>query len=443
MNNNWKEFSLGELCERVSVGHVGPTSIFFTDKKNGIPLIRSMNVKPGEFRQHVMAYITKEFHNKLKKSQLKSEDILIVRVGANRGDCCTVPKGIGEINCANIVFARPKNKSGYLGYFFRSPIGQGILQSLSTGAAQGVINTGSIENIKIPMPNYENQKKIATILSAYDDLIENNNQRITLLEEMAEEIYKEWFVRFRFPGYKEAVFLDKEGNKVAHGTKGAIPEGWENTQLKNHIEYYRGKSYSSAELRDDEGLAMLNLKNVNRQGGFRRDGLKYFEGKYNPNNEAYSGDIIMAVTDMTQEREIVGRVARVPDMGIDKFIISMDLIRIEPIKLPKLFTYCFFRFSGIGYQLKEFANGANVLHLTPSLIEFQKAIIPAIEICKDFEKIVEPMITEIDLLNNKNQILQETRDLLLPRLISGKLSVEELEVEEMNMAAEPQEKYSK
>ena len=130
-------------------------------------------------------------------------------------------------------------------------------------------------------------------------------------------------------------------------------------------------------------------------------------------------------------------------MGIDKFIISMDLIRIEPIKLPKLFTYCFFRFSGIGYQLKEFANGANVLHLTPSLIDFQKAIIPDVEICRYFEKIVEPMITEIDLLNNKNQILQETRDLLLPRLISGKLSVEELEIEEINMAAEPQVKYSK
>ena len=443
MQNDWIEYTLGELCERVSVGHVGPTTEFFCEAFEGVPLIRSMNVKPGKLVTHNIAYVTKEFHRKLKKSQLKPHDILIVRVGANRGDCCVVPKGVGEINCANIVFARPKDKSGYLGYFFRSPLGQGVLQSFSTGAAQGVINTGSIECIKINCPSLSDQKKIACILSAYDDLIENNNQLIQLLEDMAEGIYKEWFVRFRFPGYEQTKFFNKEGSEVVYGTKGAIPEGWQKSQLKNHIKYFRGKSYSSAELRENEGLAMLNLKNINRQGGFRRDGLKYFEGKYNPNNEAYTGDIIMAVTDMTQEREIVGRVARVPDMGIDKFIISMDLIRIEPLKLPKAFMYCFFRFSKIGFQLKEFANGANVLHLTPSLIGFQKVIMPDIKVCESFVKIIEPILTEIDFLNNKNQILQDTRDLLLPRLISGKLSVDHIGLpeKELQMAAEPDENY--
>lgn len=438
---DWPEKTLGELCVRVSVGHVGPTSEFFCSKEVGVPLIRSMNVKPGELRLHGMSYITPEFHNKLKKSKLQAYDILIVRVGANRGDCCTLPKGLGEINCANIVFARPKENNGYLGYFFRSPLGQGILQSLSTGSAQGVINTGSIENIKIPIPNLLIQKKIASILSFYDDLIENNIQRIKVLDDTIEEIYREWFVRFRFPGYQSTKFFDKNNKEALNGAKNAIPEGWENSQLKNHIKYFRGKSYSSLELRDDDGLSMLNLKNIKRQGGFRRDGLKYFEGKYNPNNEAYPGDIIMAITDMTQEREIVGRVARVPEMGIEKFIISMDLIRIEPLKLPKLFLYCFFRYSGIGLQLKEFANGANVLHLTPNLIELQKAIIPNLEVCKNFEKLVNPMINEIDLLANKNQILQDTRDLLLPRLISGKLSVEDIEIEEFNMAAEPEVNY--
>ena len=439
---DWEEKTLGELCDRVSVGHVGPTSEFFCSKELGIPLIRSMNVKPGELRLNGLAYITPEFHNKLKKSKLQAYDILIVRVGANRGDCCTLPKGMGEINCANIVFARPKENNGFLGYFFRSPLGQGILQSLSTGSAQGVINTGSIEKIKIPTPNLATQKKIASILTAYDELIENNNQRIKLLENMAEEIYKEWFVRLRFPGYQDSTYFNKDGDKVPCGTQGALPEGWENSQLKNHIEYYRGKSYSSKELRDHEGLAMLNLKNVNRQGGFRLDGVKYFEGKYNANNEAYTGDIIMAVTDMTQEREIVGRVARVPDMGIEKFIISMDLIRIEPLKLPKVFLYCFFRYSGIGLQLKEFANGANVLHLTPSIIELQKGIFPEIKVCESFDVIIEPMLNEIDTLNNKNKVLQETRDLLLPRLISGKLSVEDINLENSIIrATEPESEY--
>lgn len=416
--------------------------------ESGITLIRSMNVFDFKFKTAGLAFIDEKQALKLKNVKVKKSDILLNITGASVARCCMVPEELlpARVN-QHVSIIRiddsKANPSYVLNYLNSTAYKQYLLSLASAGATREALTKEGIENLKIKLPDLTTQKKIAAILSSYDDLIENNNQRITLLEEMAAEIYKEWFIRFRFPGYNEAVFLDKEGKKVAHGSKGAIPEGWENAQLKNYIKYYRGKSYSSAELRDDEGLAMLNLKNVNRQGGFRRDGLKYFEGKYNSNNEAYSGDIIMAVTDMTQEREIVGRVARVPDMGIEKFIISMDLIRIEPIRLPKLFTYCFFRFSGIGYHLKEFANGANVLHLTPSLIEFQKAIIPDIKICETFEKIVEPMIYEIDVLNNKNQILQETRDLLLPRLISGKLSVEHLEVEEMNMAAEPQENYSK
>jgi type I restriction enzyme S subunit len=420
---------LNEVCSEIidCVNKTAPVVDYETPYK----MIRTTNVKKGYVDVDTVRYVTKETFDKwTRRTKPKRNDVILTR---------EAPLGeIGLLRSDDNIFlgqrliqyrVNPEIMDQlYLYYAFQDSFMQGQIRSYGSGATVEHLRIGDCETIKVKYPNLPTQKKLASILSSYDDLIENNNLRIKLLENMAEEIYKEWFVRFRFPGYQNAVFLDKEGNKVAHGTKGAIPEGWENTQLKNHIEYYRGKSYSSAELRDDEGLAMLNLKNVNRQGGFRRDGLKYFEGKYNPNNEAYSGDIIMAITDMTQEREIVGRVARVPDMGIDKFIISMDLIRIEPIKLPKLFTYCFFRFSGIGYQLKEFANGANVLHLTPSLIDFQKAIIPDVEICRYFEKIVEPMITEIDLLNNKNQILQETRDLLLPRLISGKLSLEDLEM---------------
>lgn len=384
-------------------------------------------------------HIAKKDFAKWTKRVVPSKNDIVFSYEATLHRYALIPEGFNgclgrrmALIRVNLELVNPR----YLFLYFNSPYWKAFIETIKiSGATVDRISIIDFPNYKIELPDLKTQNKLVEILSTYDDLIENNNQRIQLLEEMASEIYKEWFVRLRFPGYENAVFRDKNGKKVDRESDRALPNGWKKEQLREHINFYRGKSYSSAELRDNEGLAMINLKNIQRQGGFRLDGLKYFEGKYNLNNEAYSGDIVMAVTDMTQEREIVGRVALVPDMGIEKFIISMDLIRIEPISLPKLYLYCFLRYSGISLQLKEFANGANVLHLTPSLIEFQKAVIPPAAICEKFEELIKPMLSEIDVLNNKNQVLQETRDLLLPRLISGKLSVEHL----LNETYEPKE----
>ncbi len=439
----WAKKTLGDIYEieggNVQTGPFGSQLHESDYVDNGIPVIMPKDIVNDKLNFSSTAKIKKEDANRLKKHIVEIDDIVFPRrgeidkrilidefsEGAFCGTGCIRLRGNGSV-----LF--PK----YLFYYSKQVSVVKWIENQAIGATMMNLNTSILKSVPIYYPDdIKLQQKITSILSAYDDLIENNNQRIQLLEEMASEIYKEWFVRLRFPGYENAVFRDKNGKKVDRESDGALPDRWKKEQLREHINFYRGKSYSSAELRDNEGLAMINLKNIQRQGGFRLDGLKYFEGKYNLNNEAYSGDIVMAVTDMTQEREIVGRVALVPDMGIEKFIISMDLIRIEPVALPKLYLYCFFRYSGIGLQLKEFANGANVLHLTPSLIEFQKAVIPHAAICEKFEELIKPMLSEIDVLNNKNQVLQETRDLLLPRLISGKLSVEHL----LNETYEPKE----
>jgi type I restriction enzyme S subunit len=443
--NNYPIVELDEVCKKITVGFVGSMVDEYVDE--GVLFLRSQNILPFNLNlvPNQVKYISNDFDKKISKSKLYPGDIAIVRTGYP-GTACVIPKDFKDLNCSDLVIVRPDNSkidSDYLCNYINSPIGKGAIFGSLVGVAQQHFNVGVAKKMKIKLPPLPIQNKIASILSSYDELIENNKQRINLLEEMAEEIYKEWFVRLRFPGYESSKFYTSRGQAVIYNTIGAIPENWQYSLLENHIEFFRGKSYSSEELRDNEGLPMLNLKNINRGGSFRRDGLKYFEGKFSKNNLAYSGDIIMAVTDMTQNREIVGRVARVPEMNINKFIFSMDLIRIEPIGYPKNFIYSFFRYSGIGLKLAEFANGANVLHLTPSLITKQKARLPTIELAEKFEKIVNPFLDEIDVLENKNQLLQETRDLLLPRLISGKLSVAHLIEEELKMVAEPIEEYSK
>jgi type I restriction enzyme, S subunit len=159
--DGWEEKKLGELSERVSVGHVGPTSEYYCDPNVGVPFIRSQNVRSGYLDWKGIQHITKQFHNKLKKSQLKIGDILFVRVGANRGDCCILKENIMELNCANIVFARLKEGNvDFIDRFCQSPKGKQQLLGMSVGAAQGVINTKSVAELIIPYPPLNEQQNI-------------------------------------------------------------------------------------------------------------------------------------------------------------------------------------------------------------------------------------------------------------------------------------------
>jgi len=194
----WEEKTLGSLSEFVSVGHVGPTSKFYCEKHEGIPFLRSQNVRPAKLSMKGIRFILPEFHIKLKKSQLKSGDLLFVRVGANRGDCCSLPENIGEINCANIVFSRPTEASSkFLELFCLSQIGRKRLLGMTTGSAQGVINTKSVAELLVPLPNIKEQlaieKKFNLISSETKKLEAIYTQKLADLEELKRSILAKAF----------------------------------------------------------------------------------------------------------------------------------------------------------------------------------------------------------------------------------------------------------
>lgn len=165
--DTWIYRTLDNISLRVSVGHVGPTSQFYCEPDEGITFLRSQNVRPMQLNLDGVAYITKNFNRSLKKSQLKPGDLLIVRVGANRGDTCIVPSGIGEMNCANVIFARPlDNISDYLNIYFQTPFCQKTLEDLTTGSAQGVINTKVVAEVPVPIPPLEEQQEITLRVEA-------------------------------------------------------------------------------------------------------------------------------------------------------------------------------------------------------------------------------------------------------------------------------------
>lgn len=261
----------------------------------------------------------------------------------------------------------------------------------------------------VPDVDIKLQTKIASILSNYDELIEKNNRKIEILQEMAEELYKEWFVRFRFPGYKTVKFTD------------GIPDGWEYKSFADIVACERGISYSSEEIDCDDGINLINLKNINSYGGFRLDGTKKYNGKYRDTQIVKYGDLVMGVTDMTQDRRTVGSVALIPYFD-NPCVISADLIKLNS-KIDNLFIYSLCKYGYYSRFFSQFANGSNVLHLKPSSLKNQKVLVPDKNLIDEFVKIVKPINDIIKNLNRENDNLKQQRDLLLPRLMSGKLEV--------------------
>ena len=282
-------------------------------------------------------------------------------------------------------------------------------QQISQGTAQDNLSWKKLSTIKFPCPPLEVQNRIATILSRYDSLIENYQKQIKLLEEAAQRLYKEWFVDLRFPGH--------ENTKIVDG----VPEGWEKKKLCELFSFVRGKSYTSKEL-SDEGTIMVNLKNIQSFGGYKSDVEKHFIGTFKEEQTLMKGDLIMGVTDMTQERRLVGSVALIPDFK-ETATFSMDLIKLISFKLPNIYLYCAMRYGDVSRQIAPLANGVNVLHLKPEAISNIEMVVASDSIIEKFVSYTSKTIESILSLQSQLRLLTEARDRLLPKLMSGEITV--------------------
>jgi type I restriction enzyme S subunit len=286
------------------------------------------------------------------------------------------------------------------------------LASLNTDAAVPGLNRERALSIAVRLPDQRGQETILSILSAYDDLIENNRRRITLLEEAVRMLYREWFVYLRFPGHEHVKIIDGR------------PKGWERKKISEIAEVFRGKSYSSQELVDEDGQPFVNLKCIQRFGGFRISGLKGFRGEHKDHHLLASGDIVVAVTDMTRESMIVAQAARIPRAVSTDAIFSMDLVKVVPkTGIDPNWLYGMLRFSRFSAEVREEATGATVLHLKPKHIESWTATVPGELLRALFSEQFGTILDQIDNLEVQCGKLAQARDLLLPRLMNGEIAV--------------------
>ena len=410
----WKKVKLGEICKKIGSGSTpkGGATVYID---NGTSLIRSQNVYNLTFDYNGLTHITEEASDKLKSVTLFPNDILLNITGDSVARTCIVPNDVlpARVN-QHVSIIRPDENildSKYLVYYLASPYMQAYMLNLAVGkgASRNAITKGMIENFEIPSPPLPTQHRIASILSRYDALIENYQKQIKLLEEAAARLYKQWFVELKFPGYQNTTIID------------GVPEGWEKKTLSEIFTFVRGKSYTSKELSDD-GIIMVNLKNIQAFGGYKRDAEKRFTGKYKDEQSLNKGDLIMGVTDMTQERRLVGHVALVPNFN-EPATFSMDLIKIIPFEIPKNFIYCSMRYGGLSTKISPLANGVNVLHLKPEAIMGIEMTIPPKRLIGEFNLFIDKTMDSILNLQSQIRHLTESRDRLLPKLMSGELEV--------------------
>ena len=414
----WTKKKLKDITTKIGSGAT-PRGGQGAYHQEGMPLIRSLNVYDLAFSCDDLAFIDKSQAEQLANVTVEKNDVLLNITGASVCRCTSVPDNLvpARVNQhVSIIRADKKNLIGkYLKYILVSPLYKRALYGLATtGATREALTKNNIENFEIKLPNIDVQIRIASVLSAYDDLIENNEKRIKVLEEMARRLYAEWFVKLNFPGYEKVKTINS-------GTRyGMIPEGWEVKKLGDVSSIVRGCSYSSEEIDDFIGdFYIVNLKSFNRGGGFRFDGAKYYSGSINDNQSLKPGDVVVAVTDMTNDRAVIARPARVPEIDC-KITFSADVVKINSDILPRSFIYQLLSSYRFTETTKQKANGANVLHLKPTAILEFVALIPDEQILNKFDVLCEPVVREIDKTLKQNDILSKTRDLLIPQLVTGK-----------------------
>ena len=403
----WEKVKLGDIAASVQTGPFGSQLHQSDYSEFGTPVVMPKDMIGGKILEDSIARVEEQHVNRLSRHQVNVGDILYARRG-DVGKCALVTENekgwLCGTGCLKVTIDFSKANPKFVFYQLQKPETVGWVEKHAVGATMLNLNTGILESIPLELPKLSEQNKIVDILSAYDNLIENNQKQIKLLEEAAQRLYKQWFIDLRFPGHETTPIVD------------GLPEGWRKEKLGNVVEYIRGTSYTSSELSDFDGVLMVNLKNINAFGGYKRNAEKRFTGKYKENGILEPGDLVMGCTDMTKERRLVGHVALIPNLR-EHAVFTMDLLKLLPKRISKTFLYAQCRFGGLSYKISPLANGANVLHLRPENMADIDVLCPDENIVEAFDKVFASMISKIEKLEDQIQLAAESRDRLLPKLM--------------------------
>ncbi len=372
-------------------------------------------------------YIDEKGYNYLKKSKLFGGEIIISNVGAYAGTVFRTPKLNKKMTLGpNSIMMRSKTSNDFYFYWFLSPAGQTSIKTILTGSANPKFNKTDFRKLKVPVPSIQEQQAIAKILLDLDSKIELNQSMNKTLEAIGQAIFKHWFVDFEFPNEQGKPYKSS-GGEMIDSELGKIPKGWKVGKLGDFIFVERGLSYKGSGLCEN-GIPMINLGNIAPNNHFRYDGLKFYSGDFKERNLVKPGDLIIANTDITQKREVLGSCLIVPsDLGNNTVLFTHHIYAIRFLNdketLPKHFLSYLLQTPEYRERATGFATGTTVLALPEDAILNFNFVIPNNELLDKFDRLMTYIKEKSsgNIVTSKN--LSQIRDSLLPKLMSGKIRV--------------------
>ena len=417
MRANWRECALGDLA-RIKHGYAFKGEFFGSTGTHVV-------LTPGNFHE---AGGFKEKFDKAKwysgtvpeEYVLDAGDLIVAMTEQGEGllgSSAVVPRPGFYLHNQRLGLVTPLSSAAadrrFLYYLFNSQSVRQQIRASANGAKIRHTSPTRIYEVKVRVPNIATQRRIAAILSAYDDLIENNTRRIAILEEMARRIYEEWFVRFRFPGHEHTRMVDSP--------LGPVPEGWEVRTVEEVIDTLGGGTpsktrpdywaeghinwYSPTDLTGAKTVFMEESANKITELGLAKSSARLFP----------------AHCVMMTSRATLGVIAvnTMPACTNQGFITCIPSERMPLWLLIRWLESNAEKFEGL-------ATGATFKEITKGVFRKIKLAVPPTASAAAFEGIVAPMMDLVLRLERKNRNLRTARDLLLPKLISGELDVSDL-----------------
>jgi type I restriction enzyme, S subunit len=370
--------------------------------------LNATNVTRNGFDFTKCQFISEQKDNALRKGKLQRDDVVLTTRGTVGNAAfvnSSVPYEHMRINSGMVILRCDKNKivPSYVYHYLRSPQFHGQVNSLRTGVAQPQLPIRDMRHIKLPLPKVPIQKAISSILSAYDDLIENNRRRIQLLEQAARLLYKEWFVHLRFPGHKDVKIKDD------------VPEGWERKTAFDVMEVLSGGTPKTdvAEYWDGDIPFFTPKDALDSAYVFNTEKTLTEMGLKNCNSRLYPKDTIFITAR--------GTVGNVKLAGVPMAMNQSCYALIGKAPLNQRFLY----FSLLE-SVEQFRNRAvgsvfdAIIRDTFKLIPFG---LPDEKLIRLFTNYAAPILEQIHILIKQSQELAKGRDLLLTRLMNGEIPV--------------------
>lgn len=403
---------LVEVCTRISSGGTPSRqhSDYFTDSGN--PWVKSQELRDVVIRQTEEQISDAGLANSSAK-YYPIQTVLIAMYGATVGQLgiLGIPATVNQAICGLCVDLRRADPR-YVFYALMATRRELISQA--AGAAQQNLNQDVIRKFRIPLPALPVQRKIAVLLSAYDDLIENHQRRINVVEEMARRIYQEWFVDFRYPGHGETPCVDSE--------LGPIPGDWDlvrlgdwarvvvgSTPSRQHPEFWSGGTIAWINSSQINDLCVVHPTEMISAEGFAASSTKMMP----------VGTTLVAITGAT-----LGQVSYLAIEACG----SQNVCGLYFDSTPGCQSYLYFTVRACIGRIASRAMGGAQQHINRGIVQETLVLRPGVDIQSKFDDVVGGCLSEIVSLLRQQDLLRETRDLVLSRLVSGEIDAESLDI---------------